>query len=109
MTIDLLPLAVATGTAAPAGADAKLADAAKQFEAMLLGEMLKPLHFGAGVDEGAEEGPGGAADTIRGLGTDALAKALAGSGGFGVARQIVKQVTAEHKAQAARERKDKVT
>jgi Rod binding domain-containing protein len=77
---------------------AKLAEAAQQFEAMMLNELLKPMHFGAGVDEGAEEGSGGAADTIRGMGTDALGKALSAHGGMGVARQIVKQVTAAHHA-----------
>ena len=62
---------------------------------MLLQEMLKPLQFGAGPDEGGEESAGGAADTVRGFGTEAIAKAIASGGGFGIARQIVRQVGAE--------------
>ena len=75
---------------------AKLADAARQFEASMLTEMLKPLQFGGSADAGGQESEGGASDTIRGLGTDALGKALALHGGLGVARQIIKDVTAEH-------------
>jgi flagellar protein FlgJ len=87
---------------------AKLADAAEQFEASMLREMLKPLQFGAAADAGGEESAGGAADTIRGLGTDALAKALASHGGLGIARKIVKEVTAEHQAVDKREKGTKV-
>jgi Rod binding domain-containing protein len=77
---------------------AKLTSAAQSFEAMMLNEMLKPLHFGAGVSDGAEESEGGASDTIKGMATDALCKALAASGGVGIARKIVKQVTAEEES-----------
>ncbi len=77
---------------------AKLTSAAQSFEAMMLTQMLKPLHFGAGVADGAEESEGGASDTVKGLATDALAKALAASGGVGIARKIVKQVTAEEES-----------
>jgi len=91
-----------TGSSAAATTDrtqTKLANAAQQFEAMMLNEMLKPLHFGAAVDTGGEESAGGAADTIRGMGTDALGKALASHGGLGIAKKIVGEVTAEHQAQ----------
>jgi Rod binding domain-containing protein len=74
---------------------AKLSKAAEEFEAVMLNELLKPLHFGAGVDQGEEEPSGDAAETVRGLGTDALGKALAAQGGFGIARKVVKEVTRE--------------
>jgi flagellar protein FlgJ len=93
---------VASGVkpAAPAAAaqQAKLVEGAQSFEAMMLGEMLKPLQFGAGVEDGDEASAGGAAETVRGMGTDALAKALSSHGGLGLARKIVDQVTAEHDA-----------
>jgi Rod binding domain-containing protein len=79
---------------------AKLADGAHQFEAMMLEEMLKPLKFGespdaaGGTDDGAEGGTG-ANGTIQGYGTEALAKAISNGGGFGLARQIIRQVTQE--------------
>jgi flagellar protein FlgJ len=75
---------------------AKLAKAATEFEASMLEEMLKPLGFGAAID--AEADVGGAAATVRDMGTEALSKALAQAGGFGVAQQITKKVTNEHEA-----------
>jgi len=102
--------AVGSGMA-PVAADpqqAKLVSAAQAFEAMMLNEMLKPLHFGAGVDAGGEESAGGASDTIRGMGTDALGKALASHGGLGIARKVVAEVTREHEASVAKRDEGKV-
>ncbi len=73
---------------------AKLADAAQQFEAMLLNQMLKPLQFGGAPGDDAENA-GGASDTVRSMGTEALSKAIAKAGGFGVAKKIVSQVAAQ--------------
>ena len=78
--------------------DPKLVDGAHQFEAMMLEQILKPLNFGGSPDDSGTENEGGAAGTIRGFGTDAVAKAVATGGGFGLARQIVRQVTAEHES-----------
>jgi Rod binding domain-containing protein len=89
---------VSAGTGIAPSADAKtarLVNASQEFEAMMLNEMLKPLQFGAGVEDGGEESSGGAAATIRGMGTDALGKALASHGGMGIARKIVADVTKE--------------
>ena len=77
---------------------ARLADASQQFEAMMLGEMLKPLKFGSGPDTGGDEAASGEGDTMRSFGTEAMAKSLAATGSFGLAKQIVRQVTAEHEA-----------
>lgn len=77
---------------------AKLSDGAHQFEAMMLEQMLKPLHFGESPDAAGEESSGGASETLRGFGTEAIAKAIASGGGFGLARQIVRQVTAQRDA-----------
>ncbi len=90
--------AAGSGSTSPDAKLAKLTGAAQSFEAMMLNEMLKPLHFGAGVEDAAEEDAGGASDTIKGIATDALGKALAAAGGVGIARKIVKQVTAEEEA-----------
>ena len=61
---------------------AKLVDAAQQFEAMLLQEMLKPMQSkegGWGEDEGEKsEGDG---DTLSSYGTEAVARAIAKGGG----------------------------
>ncbi len=100
--------ASAMGATIPDPKLAKLTSAAQSFEAMMLNEMLKPLHFGAGVSDGAEESEGGATDTIRGMATEALGKALAAAGGVGIARKIVKQVTSEEEAMKVRRGETKV-
>jgi Rod binding domain-containing protein len=93
---------IGAGEVKPASAAAiqqkMLVEGAQSFEAMMMGEMLKPLQFGSGVEDGGEPSAGGAADTLSGMGTDALAKALASRGGLGIARKIVDEVTAEQQA-----------
>lgn len=74
---------------------AKLTDAAQQFEAMLLQELLKPLRTEDGKWDG-EEKSDSASDTITSFGTEAVAKAISQNGGLGIARQVIRQVTAEH-------------
>jgi peptidoglycan hydrolase FlgJ len=72
----------------------KLTNAAEQFEAILLQEMLKPMRS----DErswGGEEQADGSSDTINSFGTEAVAKAIARSGGVGIARQVIRQVSTE--------------
>lgn len=76
--------------------DKKLAAGAHEFEAMLLAEMMKPLKFGEA--ESSEEDEGGAAGTIRSMGTEAMAKAISAGGGLGIAREILSQVRAERDA-----------
>ena len=101
-----LPLTPATtgsaGISLAGGTDAaksaKLASAAHEFEAMMVNELMKPLKFGQAetVDDGADDTGGGAEDLVRGFATEAMSKALAANGGFGLAKQIVRQVSDEH-------------
>jgi flagellar protein FlgJ len=85
--------------AAATGEHRKLADAARQFEGMLLQEMLKPMkeHGFCEGDEGrSDEGNGGGfADTLSSYGTEAMATAIAKGGGLGIARRVVAQVEGE--------------
>ncbi len=74
---------------------AKLVDAAQQFEAMMLQEMLKPMRGGKDSWGGEEDGDS-AHDTIGSFGTEAFAKAISKAGGFGIARQVISQVKLEH-------------
>lgn len=74
---------------------AKLADAAQQFEAMMMQELLKPFsnsQDGLGID--VQDSDAGA-DTMSGFGTEALAKAIVQNGGLGIAKQVIRQVTRE--------------
>jgi flagellar protein FlgJ len=72
----------------------KLTDAAQQFEAMLLQEMLKPMRSENGGWTG-EDNKDGASDTITSFGTEAVAKAISKSGGLGIAKQVIRQGSAE--------------
>ena len=73
----------------------KLTDAAQQFEAILLQEMLKPMCSQDGGWDG-EEKTDGASDTISSFGMEAVAKAISEDGGLGIARQVIRQVSSEH-------------
>jgi len=75
---------------------AKLVDAAQQFEATMLQELLKPMQHGQSSWGDEEKSEDSASDTISGFGTEAIAKAISKSGGFGIARRVVEQVTQEH-------------
>jgi Rod binding domain-containing protein len=88
-------LAAQSFTATGVQSSSKLADAAQQFEAMLLQEMLKPIRpeNGAWNDEQIADG---SSDTMTNFGTEAVAKAISASGGLGIAKQVIHQVSLEH-------------
>lgn len=78
--------------AASAQSPSKLNNAAQEFEAMLLQEMLKPL-------QSKDEGWGGekmdsSSDIISSFGCEAVAKAISAHGGFGIAKHVIRQVAA---------------
>ena len=75
---------------------AKLVDAAQQFEATMLQELLKPMQHGQDSWGGEEKNDDSASDTISSFGTEAIAKAISKGGGFGIAKQIVSKVTLQH-------------
>jgi Rod binding domain-containing protein len=72
---------------------AKLTDGAHQFEAMMLQQMMKGMKFGSAPGDGDDSESEGSA--LQSYGTEMLAKSMADAGGFGLARQIIRQVTAE--------------
>ena len=85
--------------------NAKLVNAAQQFESMLLQEMLKPMRSGQdswGGDGKSSDGSDtsdssdSSMDTISSFGTEAMATAISKGGGLGIARQVIRQVTLEH-------------
>jgi Rod binding domain-containing protein len=76
----------------------RLADAAQQFEGMLLQEMLKPMRTSdaEGAWSSEEQSSDSGEDTINSFGVEAVATAIAKGGGLGIARQVIQQVTAEY-------------
>ena len=75
---------------------AKLVDAAQQFEATMLQELLKPMQHGQDSWGGDEKSDDTTFDTISSFGTETMAKAISKGGGFGIARQVVSQITLQH-------------
>jgi Rod binding domain-containing protein len=75
---------------------AKLVDAAQQFEASMLQELLKPMQHGQDSWGGEMKSDDASTDTISSFGTEAVAKAISKGGGFGIAKQIVSKVMLQH-------------
>ncbi len=69
--------------------------AAQQFEALLLQEMLKPMQPGSNSGDGEGEDSDHAADTLSSFGIEAVAQAIAKGGGVGIARRVIQEVTHE--------------
>ncbi len=66
---------------------AKLTQAAQQFEAVMLGELMKPLGKSSAI--GVEDEEQGSSGPLQSFGMEAVAGALAKSGALGFAKQIV--------------------
>jgi peptidoglycan hydrolase FlgJ len=83
---------------ADAQRQAKLADAAHQFEGLFLQELLKPMQSKGGLDrsDSYKDDSGDSADTLQSYGTEAIANAISVHGGFGIARRVSEQVNGEH-------------
>lgn len=77
----------------------RLVDAAQQFEALMLQELLKPMSSTENKwDTGEQEGDK-SMDTMTSYGTEAVAKAIVRGGGLGIAKKVVEQVSAERDRQ----------
>src|ERR1700679_3991526 len=94
MRVDL-DLAGQTTTDLDRAKQAKLTDAAQQFEATMLQELLKPMQHGQDSWDGDEKSDDSSTDSISSFGTEAVAKAISKGGGFGIAKQIVSKVMLE--------------
>ncbi len=77
----------------PANGGSKADNAACDFEALLLGQILKSAHEGGGWLGGAEDD---ASDAAVGLGEEQLARTMASSGGLGLAKVIESGFRNEH-------------
>jgi Rod binding domain-containing protein len=79
---------------ARAQSDARIRHAAQEFEAVLLESLLQPLEKSFSTLPGKDDLSG--ADTYHYLGTQALASALAHSGGLGLAAMMVRTMLKPH-------------
>ncbi|SRR5579884_2769076 len=84
------PLGVLAGGAAPAaGNSSKLHNAAQQFEALVIGEMLRAQRE-AGSDGWMGSGDDAGGDSAMDMAESQLSTALAAGGGLGLAKMIEK-------------------
>jgi len=72
------------------GSDAEIRQAAKEFEAVFLAQMLKPIFDGLETD--GPFGGGQAEETYRGLLVEEYGKAIAQAGGVGIADQVAREM-----------------
>jgi len=80
-----------TAAGRPANPNPKIADAASQFEALLLGEMLKSVReSGTGDWMGDSDDQSGT--SLAEIAQEQFAQALAKSGGLGFARMVTDQL-----------------
>jgi Rod binding domain-containing protein len=96
MNIDLSSLSLASASLSPEQIPAKnptkLAEAAKQFEALMITQMMKSAREASGsgwLNEGDETGE----DTATGMAEEQFAQALARSGGLGLAKMVIKTMS----------------
>jgi|SRR5580698_4767549 Rod binding domain-containing protein len=101
MTVDsLVPGVISTGLGigspdTPKNSPQHILDAASQFEALLIGQVLKAAHEGEG--EGwLGTGEDQTASPMMGLADEYFAQAIAKRGGFGLARMVAAGL--EHRA-----------
>ncbi len=78
----------------------RLVDAAQQFEAMLMQEMLKPMQSSENKWDKDGEEVDKSMDTLSSYGTEAVAKAISKGGGLGIAKRVVAQVGLEREHRA---------
>src|SRR5947209_7618207 len=90
---------VSTGTDQSVREHSRLVDAAQQFEALMLQELLKPMNSTENKWDAGEQEGDKSMDTMTSYGTEAVAKAIVKGGGLGIAKKVVEQVTAEREHQ----------
>lgn len=86
--MQLFHAVVSSAAVAPAPASQRLVDAAHEFEAQMMKELLKPMTSAAieSGDDAADSGSGGVLDEFA---SEALGRALSERGGLGIAGEII--------------------
>ena len=81
----------------------RLANAAHEFEAALVAELLKPMQQDPLFSEsGDDSGDAGSQGSLRSFGTEAIARSISDHGGLGIARVVLERLaTADQTGEAA--------
>jgi Rod binding domain-containing protein len=93
------PVTALSAASASPDSRERIAKAARDFEAILLRSLLEPLQksFSSVAGESSQAGQ----DDYQYMGTEALASAMAASGGLGIADMITKQLVRASAAMAS--------
>lgn len=86
-------VSTATPAAGASGAQPRLVRAAHEFEAQMLKELLDPVAKNGGLSGGEDDGDAGSGGVMGQFASEAFAGALSSQGGFGIARQIVRDLS----------------
>jgi len=81
----------------------RLVNAAHEFEAALVAELLKPMQQDPLFSEsGDDSGDAGSQGSLRSFGTEAIARSISDHGGLGIARVVLERLaTADQTGEAA--------
>jgi len=90
----MIPVQLSSATASnqpsTVTASAKLQKTACEFEAQLLAELLRDMHFDEGILPGSESS--GANEQYQNMATQAVADAMSSHGGIGISKSIMNQL-----------------
>jgi Rod binding domain-containing protein len=70
----------------------KLVHAAREFEAQMMKELLKPMTTGDGLDGEDSDAATGAGGALGAFASEVLGQGLSEQGGFGIASSIIRQL-----------------
>lgn len=85
--------AAANAGSSPATPSPRLVNAAHEFEAQMMKELLKPLTSTNGLNGEDDDSAGGSGSALGEFASEALGRGLSEHGGFGIASSIVRQLT----------------
>jgi Rod binding domain-containing protein len=89
----LAATAASIGVSEPVIPQPRLVRAAHEFEAQMMKELLKPMTAGNSLTGEDGDSTDGSTGTLGEFASEALGKALSEQGGFGIANQIVKDLS----------------
>jgi len=77
----------------PASPQPRLVNAAHDFEAQMINELLKPLTAGASLGDDESDSGSGSGGALGQFAAESLGRALSDRGGFGIATSIVRELS----------------
>ena len=90
----LAKTAAESGSASAAAPQPRLVRAAHEFEAQMMKELLKPMTNDSAITGEQDDPSSGSGGALGQFASEALGRALSDNGGFGIAKQIVQELSA---------------